>query len=67
MFYDAHFTIDVTNFNGEIIGQISVGAGKNGVEFAPSCLHSPDRSYAVEGAWRWFCGRIREIPDSVTV
>lgn len=57
----------VAYFNGEIIGQIAVGAGKNGVELAPSCLHSPDRSNAVEEAWRWFCGRIREIPDSVTV
>lgn len=106
MFYDAHFTIDVTNwlrgiwldgttqimdsltsaadacgitlammgdflivayFNGEIIGQIAVGAGRDGVELAPSCLHSPDRSDAVEGAWGEFCARIREIPDSVTV
>lgn len=57
----------VAYFNGEIIGQIAVGAGKNGVELAPSCLHSPDRSDAVEEAWRWFCGRILEIPDSVTV
>lgn len=57
----------VAYFNGEIIGQIAVGAGKNGVELAPGCLHSPDRSDAVEEAWSWFCGRIREIPDSVTV
>ena len=57
----------VAYFNGEIIGQIAVGAGKNGVEFAPSCLHSPDRSDAVEEAWGWFCARIREIPDSRTV
>lgn len=57
----------VAYFNGEIIGQIAVGAGRSGVEFAPSCLRSPDRSDAVEEAWRWFCGRIREIPDSVTV
>lgn len=57
----------VAYFNGEIIGQIAVGAGKNGVELAPSCLHSPDRSDAVEEAWCWFCGRIREISDSVTV
>ena len=57
----------VAYFNGEIIGQIAVGAGKNGVEFAPSCLHFPDRSDAVEEAWRWFRARIREIPDSVTV
>lgn len=57
----------VAYFNGEIIGQIAVGAGKNGVEFAPSCLHSPDRSDVVEEVWRWFCVRIREIPDSVTV
>lgn len=57
----------VAYFNGGIIGQIAVDAGKNGVELTPSCLHSPDRSDAVEEAWRWFCGRIREIPDSVTV
>lgn len=57
----------VAYFNGEIIGQIGVSAGKNGVELAPSCLRSPDRSDAVEEAWSWFCTRIREIPDSVTV
>lgn len=57
----------VAYFNGEIIGQIAVGASGGGVELAPSCLHSPDRSDAAEEAWGWFCGRIREIPDSVTV
>lgn len=57
----------VAYFNGEIIGQIAVGAGRGGVELAPGCLHSPDRSNAMEEAWRWFCTRIREIPDSVTV
>lgn len=57
----------VAYFNGEIIGQIAVGAGKNGVEFAPSCLRSPDRSDVVEEAWGWFCGRIREIPNSRVV
>lgn len=57
----------VAYFNGEIIGQIAVGAGRNGVELAPGRLGSPARSDAVEGAWSWFCGRIREIPDSVTV
>lgn len=57
----------VAYFNGEIIGQIGVGASRSGVELAPSCLRSPDRSDAVEEAWSWFCGRIREIPDSVTV
>lgn len=57
----------VAYFNGEIIGQITVGAGKNGVELAPSCLHSPDRSDAAEEAWHWFRARIREIPDSVIV
>nr|DAY13897.1 MAG TPA: hypothetical protein [Caudoviricetes sp.] len=56
----------VAYFNGEIIGQIAVGAGKNGVEFTPSCLRSSDRSDAAEEAWSWFCARIREIPDSVT-
>jgi len=57
----------VAYFGGEIIGQIAVGAGKNGVELAPSCLRSPDWSDAVEEAWSWFCTRIREIPDSVIV
>lgn len=57
----------VAYFNGEIIGQISVGAGKNDVELAPGELGSPGRSDAVEEAWGEFCGRIREIPDSVTV
>ena len=57
----------VAYFNGEIIGQIAVGAGSSGVELVPSCLRSPGRSDAVEEAWRWFCGRIREILDSVTV
>ena len=57
----------VAYFNGEIIGQIAVDAGRSCVELAPSCLHFPDRSDAVEEAWCWFCGRIREIPDSVTV
>lgn len=57
----------VAYFNGEIIGQIAVGVSGSSVEFAPSCLYSPGRSDAVEEAWSWFCGRIREIPDSVTV
>lgn len=57
----------VAYFNGEIIGQIAVGASRSSVELASSCLHSPDRSDAVEEVWRWFCARVREIPDSVTV
>lgn len=57
----------VAYFNGEIIGQIAVGVSGSSVEFAPGCLHSPDRSDAVEEAWRWFCARIREIPDGVIV
>lgn len=57
----------VAYFNGEIIGQIAVGGGGGSVELAPSCLHSPDRSDAVEEAWGWFCGRIRDISDNVTV
>lgn len=54
----------VAYFNGEIIGQITVGAGRSGVELAPGRLDSPGRSDAVEEAWGWFCARIREIPDS---
>lgn len=57
----------VAYFNGEIIGQIAVGAGRNGVELAPGALDSPDRSDAVEEVWGRFCARIREIPDSVIV
>lgn len=57
----------VAYFNGEIIGQIAVGASRGCVELAPGGLDSPDRSDAVEEAWGWFCGRIREIPDSVIV
>lgn len=57
----------VAYFNGEIIGQIAVGASGSGVELASGCLYSPDRSDAVEEAWSWFCGRIREIRDSLTV
>lgn len=57
----------VAYFNGEIIGQIAVGASGSSVELAPNCLHSPDRSDATEEAWSWFCGRIREIRDGVTV
>lgn len=57
----------VAYFNGEIVGQIAVGVSGGSVELVPGCLRSPDRSDAVEEAWRWFCGRIREIPDSVVV
>lgn len=57
----------VAYFNGEIIGQIAVGASGSSVGLAPSCLCSPDRSDAVEEVWGRFCARIREIPDSVTV
>ena len=57
----------VAYFNGEIIGQIAVGASRGSVELAPSCLRSLGRSDAAEEAWSWFCGRIREISDSVTV
>lgn len=54
----------VAYFNGEIIGQIGVGAGRCGVELTPGCLSSPDRSDATDEAWDWFCARVREIPDS---
>ena len=57
----------VAYFNGEIIGQIAVSAGRDGVELTLGALDSPDRSDAVEEAWGRFCARIREIPDSVTV
>lgn len=54
----------VAYFNGEIIGQIGVGASRSGVELAPSWVGSPDWSDAVEEAWGCFCDRIRGIPDS---
>lgn len=57
----------VAYFNGEIIGQIAVGVGKNGVELAPGRLGSPDWSDAVEEAWCLFRVRVRDILDSVTV
>lgn len=57
----------VAYFNGEIIGQIAVGVSGSSIELAPGCLHSPDRSGAVEETWSRFCGRIREIPDGVIV
>lgn len=54
----------VAYFNGEIIGQITVGVGRSGVELAPEALDSPDRLDAVNRVWGEFCGRIREIPGS---
>lgn len=57
----------VAYHGGEIIGQIAVGASRNGVELTPGRLGSPDGADAVEGAWVEFCVRIREIPDSVIV
>lgn len=57
----------VAYFNGEIIGQVAVGMSGGSVELAPSRLRSPDRSDAAEEAWRFFCGRIREILDSMIV
>lgn len=57
----------VAYFNGEIIGQIAVGASRGSVELAPSCLYSPDLSDVVEEAWCWFLAQIWEIPDSVIV
>lgn len=57
----------VAYFDGGIIGQIAVGAGRGSVELTPGRLDSPDRSAAVKKAWGEFCARIREIPDSVIV
>lgn len=54
----------VAYHGGGVIGQIAVGASRDGVELTPGRLDSPDRSDAVKEAWGWFCGRIREIPDS---
>lgn len=60
-------SVIVAYFNGEIIGQIAVGASRNGVELTPGALRSPDRTVIVEEVWGWFCGRIREISDSKIV
>lgn len=57
----------VAYFSGEIIGQITVGAGRGDVELAPGRLDSSDCSDAADEAWRWFCARLREIPDSVII
>ena len=57
-------SVIVAYFNGEIIGQIGVGAGRRCVELAPGALDYPDRSDGVEEAWGWFCDRVREVPDS---
>lgn len=54
----------VAYFNGEIIGQIAVGAGRSSVELAPGRLDSRDRMAAANRAWGEFCGRIREIPGA---
>lgn len=60
-------SVIVAYFNGEIIGQIGVSAGKDGVELAPDRLDSPDRTVAADEAWGEFCDRVREIPDSKIV
>lgn len=60
-------SVIVAYFNGGIIGQIGLGAGRNGVELTPGALDSPDRSDAVEEVWGEFCDQIREIPDSVII
>lgn len=57
----------VARFDGVIIGQIAVGAGRGGVELAPGRLGSPDWSVAMDRVWGEFCSRIREIPDSKVI
>lgn len=57
----------VAYFNGEIIGQIGLGAGKGGVELAPGRLDSSDRSDVEEEAWCGFCALLREILNSRVV
>ena len=57
----------VAYFDGGIIGQIGLGAGRSGVELTSGALDSPDRSVAADRVWGEFCGRIQEIPDGVTV
>jgi hypothetical protein len=60
-------SVIVAYFNGEIIGQIDLGAGSGGVEFTPGRLDSPDRSDAMDRAWRDFCALIRQILGSSVV
>lgn len=57
----------VAYFNGEVIGQIGLGAGESGIELALGRLDSPDLSGVADGVWGEFCARIREIPDSRVV
>ena len=60
-------SVIVAYFNGEIIGQIAVGANGNDVELTPGRLDSPDQTAAVDKAWGEFCDRVREVPDSKIV
>lgn len=57
-------SVIVAYYDGGIIGQIAVGASRNGVELTPGQLDSPDRSKAADRVWGEFCARVREIPDS---
>lgn len=54
-------SVIVAYSGGEIIGQIAVGADRNGVKLAPGALDSPDRPVAANRAWCWFCALIRQI------
>lgn len=60
-------SVIVAYFNGEIIGQIAVGASRDGVRLVPGALDSPDRSVAANKAWGWFYALIRQILSSVIV
>lgn len=60
-------SVIVAYFNGEIIGQITVGAGRNGIELAPGRLDSPGWSDAADEAWGWFYAQIRQVLDSKIV
>ena len=55
----AEDSVIVAYFNGEIIGQIAVGADGSGIKLTPSWLRSPDRSDAVEEAQGGVCALIR--------
>lgn len=57
-------SVIVAYFNGEIIGQIAVGAGESGIELIPGRLESSDCSVAADRTWGEFCARIREIPGT---
>lgn len=60
-------SVIVAYVNGEIVGQIAVGASRGHIELTPAIVDSPDRSAAADRAWGEFCAQVREVPDSEIV